>query len=584
MSLIRIPSLEDKKLIQLNKGEFSGNIWASYNINLLDNPGKLQLSPQTEILTDSDDDAQLTYPVGFVNTKADGGSEKWWALCHQALFKTAGSGVGSFAQDAIDGTPTTALHRLYSDLVAYNDDMMVSLRTDIAKLDISGGWDSTWWTVTLGEETLTNNVDHPLRIFQNKLLIGDANMVHTVDSSDNVSNSRLTFTKDYQVVWIRESGDNVWIGCKNIRSGNAKVFLWDGFSENFNAGYDIIGKECYAGVIKDGIPYTVNKAGELLVFDGSGFSPIGIFPVFSERNKELGVVPAVQRNGMVVSDSEILILLNAQYTDNLTNLIENQLSGVWAFSKENGLYHKYSLTKDNGAGILDYGSPGIDSVGALKVINKSKGKLLIGAILYENKLAETLFHAIEIINVDDDIANIGYFITPQIPNSGIKEAWQKIYLKFKKLANATDKIIIKKRTEKKSMGDLDEPVECVWTDTDTFTSTEDWSEVSAGDEIEIISGKGSGLSANITSITEDGGTYTIVINETIAGASGTISVRASNWTVVGTIDDQNLTFQDFLLDTRSIWIQFKIVLFGTGSSPEIEEIQIRSESYIDNTL
>jgi hypothetical protein len=591
MAVFKIPNPTTKRFFQANKGGLFGNIFATWNMDFFSAPGKIRISPQTEVVVSSDDDADMKDPVAFVRTDADG-TDRWWALCGDELFKSFTSDpTSAWSQDAIANTPSLNDYR-YSDIVEFNGALIVSgtraTNNDMARLS-GGAWTQQWWTVTLGQSALTASMVHPLHVTDDeKLLIGDANFVHMVDTNDNVSYKRLKFPSQYNVTWIRSEGKAIWIGCRNTKGGNARVFWWDGYSENYNDGFRIIGPECYSGVLKNGIPYTVNRKGELLKFTGGGFSQKAVFPVFSKISKFFETYITtnpfpIGRNGMALIDNEIHITC-AAITGLAVPQLENMLAGIWVYSEENGLHHRYSITKDTGAGIVDYGSPMIIHPGALVETEPDLGKFLVGARLYKDNIigaGGTEIHVICYLNTDDDIAKSGYFITSEMTINEIEEQWQKLWLKIKKLANATDKIIVKYRTEITSLGDPDTfrngAKMGTWSDDDTFTTDADLSNVLAGDEVEIGSGEGSGLSAKIESISEAGGTYTVNIGETVSGASGNINFRVSRWKQIGSdITSQTIKKKDFSLSPNSTWIQFKIILFGTGSSPEIEEAVVKS--------
>lgn len=586
MPVFKIPHPTTKRFFQANKGGLFGNIFATWNMDFFSAPGKIRISPQTEVAISSDDDAQMLHPIAFVRTDADG-TDKWWALCHTVLFKSNSSDpTSAWAQDAIANSPSSCSH-LYSDMVEFNGDLIVSRSQNLDKLS-GGAWTTSWWTGAgeLNQTALTASTPHPLHATDDlKLLIGDINFVHMVDENDNVSYKRLKFPPQYNVSWIRSKGKIIWVGCRNTIGGNAKVFWWDGYSENYNDGYEITGPECYAGVIKNGIPYTVNKKGELLKFTGGGFSQVATFPVFPHINKflnsDLNVPVPIRRNGMGVIDNEIHILCSAVTAASNLPELENMLAGVWAFSENNGLHHRYSITKDTGAGIVDYGSPIIRYGGAIAETNPAQGKMLLGATMYKDKGygGGTAIYVICYVNTDDDIAKSGYFITSEMTINEIEEQWQKMWLKIKKLANATDKIIVKYRTESKSFGDPDSFQSTgSWTADDTFTSTDNLSNVAVGDEVEVGSGEGSGLYARINSISEAAGTYTVVLDETVSGASGSMSFRVWNWKKIGSdITSQTIKQKVLPLSPNSTWIQFKIILFGTGSSPELEEVITKSK-------
>ena len=181
-----------------------------------------------------------------------------------------------------------------------------------------------------------------------------------------------------------------------------------------------------------------------------------------------------------------------------------------------------------------------------------------------------------------DTENRGYFITSKFMSSQLQEDWQKMFIKHKDLVSGLDKIVVKYRI------DNNEPLTRIktssegvitWTDSDTFTTTDtQWSAVQSGDEVEFIQGTGSGYLAHITSISEDSGTYTVNIDETIKNltASDTGRAIASRWNKLTTLDNGIISnddgFSEITVGVKSKQIQFKVEL--RGEDIEVEEILI----------
>ncbi len=580
---IQIPS-QDNKVSQPNKGDFAGNIWASWNMDFISNPGIIKVSPQPNLLYSNLTGTAMIYPVQFVVGTFDTNLRNWLICDGYGIYKSGIGALGfhsSWTKDTTTGTPTD-LNHLYSDGVEWNGSLIVSGTDKIHKLT-AGTWTDTY------QSTQSSTVPHPLgKGFNNLLLIGDYHatdgaIVSSVDTSDSLTVSRVILGKDFNVIWIRSSSNMIYIGCRNVNGGRAKVFAWDGSSENFNYDYKINGSECYAGIVHNEVPYTMNERGELLALTGSAFTQVACLPIFNTGNNLTGsdsTIYNISRNAMTIQDNKIHILIKGSvYYD--YNYLENQLSGIWCYDPEVGLHHKYSLTKDTGANIMDYGSPEIVKGGCLMTLDKQIGGILVGVSLYtaDGFTDSTIRHCIENFNPDsvhesETIPKIGYFITPKISTQSVQENWQKAWLLIKKFVSADSKIKVKYRTYDKVYATWGQPIVATWSDTNTFVSTPVHTDLTVGDEIEIMSGEGSGLSAHISTLT---GTNIIDIDETVAGASGTIRVRASNWIDCGTaINVQELEHFELPLGVNSTWIQFKVVIFATGKE-EVRRLILKSE-------
>jgi hypothetical protein len=583
---IEIPT-EKGQLVQPNKGEFDGNIWASYNMDFISNPGAIRVSPQTTVVYSDLNSTPMIYPTQFVEGAFLDTTVRIWTIADKGVFYTNGSDPsnpsGGFTKDATAGSPTD-LNYLTTDAVEWNGSLIVSKDQVISKLTAGT------WTASYKSGFLTGT-PHPLgRAFNNLLLVGDYSatlgaIVASIDITDSMSATRLIFGKEFQVVWIRSSSNMVYIGCRNTHGGRAVVFVWDGSSENFNYAYKINGSECYAGVIKDEVPYTINERGELLVLSGSAFTQLATLPVF---NTDFNLTAGnIGRNGMAIQDNKIHILINASKGSTQTtgyNYLENQLSGIWVYDPKVGLVHRYSITKHVASDINDYGSPVIAPNGyggSLFTLGKNVGNILIGSVLYTGSGVSSnneLRHCIlTILNNDTDTtAKSGYFITPKLIGTGAQENWQKAWLVIKSFLSASSKIVLKYRTLDNTFATWNSPQEGTWYNTNSFTTSVSVSELAVGNEIEIISGEGSGLNAHITNIN---GTM-IVLDETILGASGTLAARAGNWTKCGTdINYQGQEFFKIPLAQNSTWIQFKVVGFFQGKE-EIKKLITLSENQL----
>ena len=575
MATYKIPT-QEKKWIQPNRGDILGNLWATWNMDFDSALGKVRVSRRIRINTDDTDDAQLTTPMAFVRSSADA-TDRWWALCGTVLFKTAGTDPSAaFTQDAIASSPTTATV-ISSDMISFNGKLYVSLPTDIAELD-GGTWDVDWWTTVPSGTAPTTGIAHPLHVTtrSNLFLVGDGNLVHVMDKDESAKNSRIILPLGFEVIWIRSNESGTWIGARNKESGEAEAFFWDESAENYNRSYGLKSDRTFTGVMKDGIPYTINGEGQLLGFSGSGFEEVAVLPLFAQPNKKWQdsntVNRCVQRNGMAVIDNKIHISLNSLIGNAFASALDNFGSGIYTFDKDEGLRHKYSFSQYDGTE-KDYGIFILSQSGALVPTDVSKGLFLAGATIHTNNT--TQMDAIFYLDTNDSIVKRGYFITGKFPASKIEDVWKDLTASFKAFENSTDRIIGKYR----KINDPNFPIfaDGTWTDTNTFTTTVDLSDVVAGNEVEILRGTGAGTTAHVESISFSTPTYTVNLDETITNATSTSQFLFNNWTKFGTISTQSITYQELAIDDIGAFVQLKVELRGKGASPELEGLKLTSE-------
>lgn len=215
--------------------------------------------------------------------------------------------------------------------------------------------------------------------------------------------------------------------------------------------------------------------------------------------------------------------------------------------------------------------------GTLSSIKTDGTKLLIGgATTKTSKTFKTSIH-----QAVDGQENRGYAITPKVFSLNVQDQYQKIYVRHKDLLNPDDQIIVKYRSaEERLLPELNtNSVGGTWSDSNTFTSTEDLSSVAIGDEVEIVAGSGAGYTAHITAISVNGATYTVDLDETIQNiiATETFYFVVNNWTKARIItSSSNQQFTDIPVGSAKKWLQVKIELRGINTA--IEDVQIINET------
>ena len=579
MPRYRIPT-KDRRWVQSNKSDILGNLWATWNMDFDSSLGKVGISRRIRINTDDTDDASLTTPVAFV--RASTGTDRWWALCGTRLFRTAATDPSAaFTIAATDDggstTPPTTATTVSSDMVTFNGKLYVSLPTDIAELD-NTTWDNDWWTTVSGTAGTTTGIAHPLHATKktNTFLVGDGNLVHAMDKNENVKNSRIILPLGFEIIWIRSDETGTWIGARNKENREAEAFFWDESAENYNRSYGLKSDRTFAGIIKDGIPYTINGEGQLLGFNGSGFEEVAVLPPFAQPNKKWKdgntVNRCVHRNGMAIIENKIHISLNSKINNASGSTMENFGSGIYTFDPDEGLRHKYSFSQYDGTE-TDYGTFILAQAGALVPTDVSKGLFLAGATISTDD--STTMDAIFFLDVNDSILKRGYFITTKFPASSMEDVFHDLVASFKAFRTSTDRIIVKYR----KINDPDFPVigAGTWSSTTVFTSTASLGNVVAGNEVEIMIGRGAGTTAHVSTIAFSTPTYTVTLDEAIPNASGTAQFLFNNWMKLGTISSQNINYQELMLEDVGAFVQLKVELRGTGSSPELEGIELTSE-------
>lgn len=584
--MIKIPA--QNKWYQSNRGDLFGSIWSSFNIDLTGNRdsgnGKLRTTRML-LGASSADVTNLTVPVAF---RRYGGVT--YALVGNdsagRLFKQSSAFTSAWA--AVASTPTNFSNR-YSDMEIFNGYLYISegLDDDIARYD-----GTTWTEIAVGE--ITASKPHMLCVYANRLyvsgemssnsIIKSMDTAQTVTAVGGTNTVTINDAAKNRITFLRPVSNGIWIGTVNTRGGKGSIYFWDGAqSSGVNESYKLQSAGALAGVVKDDVLYVVDADGRLLAFNGGTFTELDRLPI-KENYLTYALGDYNERwihpNGMTVIDDRIMILIeNQYYTAALKSTIEENVpSGIWEWSKDTGLYHKYSLShcpvsSGGGGSITDYGQNRIAIPGAVNFIkteatpSNDNGTLFAGAKIYADS-SSTIF-GIFIDDTNDTVQKYGYIVTPKIFSSNIVETWHRLYIRHKKLLSASDKIVVKYRTSDVA------PTEATitWVDTDTFTTTTNVSAYIAGDEVEILQGTGSGKCAHISSISVNAGTYTVNLDDTFTGVTtGTAKARFQKWVKIGEQVNQDEHFYPSIIHASDVWIQFKICMQFTGKNEVYDAI------------
>lgn len=588
--------LPPNKIWKTDKSDVLGSLSHTFNLNLTEDFGKTKVSPRTIITTNGI--SNFGTPVSF---REHGGN--LYALAPTSISSSNGLFVASggllktpFVASTATGVNDTTFSSNYSDMEVF-----------FGRIVITG--DSTQFLYLEGIDfiassaVLTANTNHKLlKSTTNNLcyVFGSRFKVFSINT-DLSANTSGEFTLNLEnitpiahgmfLISMVEHEGFIWILTGDIYEGSAYIFKWDGVTENvFQSYYPIYSRAALAGIVADGALYIMDADGQLRYFNGAAFvpAPNGKLPI---KNHSYLTNPLslkndrwLHPNGIMLDNGRINILINNLNNDNGGTVEERIASGIWEYDPEIGWYHKNSLSQyDYSAGspaVIDYGQNRLSRVGALVNLNKDDttattvGTYMAGADYYTTA---TVTKSASWTNDSLDLLQkYGYFVTSRIFGSHFDEFWRNLVIRLQKLLSATDKIVVKYRSN------FTPPTEATitWVSATSFTTTTDVSAYTAangGDEVEIIQGSGSGKCAHIASISVNMGTYTVTLDETYpSGVSGTAKARFQHWTKLGSFSDQQLPFAKFAGMNNSPWVQLKVCMLFTGNN-EIYDL------LIDNT-
>lgn len=579
------------------KSNIFGSLYASFNLDLQSNKGATRVSPRLLLTTNNLTDMG-TAPVFQTFTDQNGAQQYHWCTSGKYVWRAVATNgyIDAFAKDTSTGTPSggstaTSCKDDVSDMTYWGKTyQIVSTRSLIYFYTATTG---QWLDVQGGGAvsiTTTDGYSHLLCQYGSRVYVTD-NGTQVRSFTTPFTSATLTSSGSYfldvsnkfypitALTFIKPSTSRIWIGTVNQNEGECYVFAWDGSTATDpNEAYLIPDASgVLACVIKNDSPWIIDNNGRLMYFNGGSFveAPNGRLPVKNAKWLKNSLSATNNRwihpNGIYIVDGRINILINNENADNGATIEENIASGVWEYDPEIGWYHKQSVSYHaaSSGSVTDYGQNRVAGVGALyfakpdRTTSTTNGTLLVGASHYSD--ATTVAYGVWTDDSNNTREKYGYFVTSKIFSSNIQDTWQSVFLRFRKLLDATDSLVVKYRISEVA------PTEATitWTDSDTFTTTTDVSAYVAGDEVEILNGTGGGKCAHISSISVNAGTYTVNLDDTFSGVTtGTAKARFQKWIKASQKEtSQTIQYQQFSMQPQknvSPWIQFKVCMQFKG--------------------
>ena len=572
-------------------GKTVGDIFQTKNINMESSQGRLLLADAAHVICNS-----IASGLGFATVNrfiacdASTTQRLWAVSTNKMLFNNQPTNpqAGSWATDSITDSPTTPIDAVINGQWTngiYYSRLFVTTATDIWVL-AGTNWTKNWWTSTKNQAALSHVAFHPIEVFNQIVAIGDGNLLHTIDKSDNITNSFFTFSPLYIIKNIYASSNRFWIGLQHKFGGKGLICEWDGYSNQPNNLYEIDGSPL-SGFIYKNSPFFINEYGDILSLQGSYFEKYGIsFPVYEEQKSFLGspTVPPIGNHGCVVLGTEVFINLSTN-TSSTTGFSQRVPSGIWRVDMNKGtINHAYGLGSTGVDGnIQDYGEDCLAAAGAgaIALIPNSPSVLIASA-----QLSSDSTYNIYCLSADTINTNRGYVITTVIPSNEIDDTWETLWLKFRKFYKNTNSIVAKYRTTDGYCDIYSNPLVALihWIGATSFSGILPIG-VKVGDEVEILTGNNASCSFHILTLsaTPDGGsTITVTIDETAPKVSSGYSyAKFDNWVKIGSVTSSTIFSQKLSIASAgslatSPFIQFKIELRGVRQ--ELHEIKIISKT------
>ena len=577
MSTFYIPNSQGR-VQQVNHGDLFGELWGSFNIDLIYSPGKVKSSKAlTPVLTS----VQLGTTKRIQSICLFGGY--YYIATQTKVFRClVGTNPTVTANWTELATFATENLTVYSDASVFNGLILFSLGTDIASYNGTTKI-SSWWVGTVGGTALTNNVPHIMEVQRtgiDTLFVTDGNKIRYYNST--AGHSLITLDNTMTACAIATGVDATWVG--TFTSTESQAFVYEIFVGETTAGgtpvahqaYPIDGRAVLAMCTVDNIPYIVTDKGHIQAFNGAGFVTIGSFPFAHSSVSLSGVAAGLVQNpndargihpkAMKVNNGIIHVFTNTalEYTptDGRKTGDERSASGIWTFDPATkSLNHMSAITMNANQRGHHY----LSNSGPLYIVDDQYTRFMCGA---QTSASENGLFV-------DGTYGESYIITPEITATSVTEAWEKVYLKTTSLS-ASNLVSVKYRTTESLAYPLNGTV--TWLNANTFTSIDTaFLSIIAGNEVELLNGTFAGRMCNVLSVVVSGATITVTVDTTFGVLNDTCFARVQNWAILETKTSGDTHMIG--INQTAGWVQFKVVMSG-----QVELRQFISKGNADKSL
>lgn len=333
--MITIPSQQDKKWSQTNSGDVFGNLFSTRNISF-DREGYLSLASKVRAYfrtassgADFDQVLAIVFAsVGDLVITSDGTYEL-------DITKTSGAPLTLNSDSGVHSATVNG------DGIAWNNYIYKTGAT------ATKYWDGNTWTdISL---TLVSGVPHPMAVFEslNYLAVAtDKNIVKLINTSHSVITT-LTIPAENEIQWLVYRDQNLYIGTRSTVGRNGRMYVWNGAGASAQKAYDAKGEALMSGCEYANSIATISSIGQVLLFNGGGFTELGNFPVYYTNYKWTDSAQRIARRGMIADGDLLYLNIEGQVTSNNNTInLPTQPSGLWCYDPKVGLYHKAGFSSD----------------------------------------------------------------------------------------------------------------------------------------------------------------------------------------------------------------------------------------------
>lgn len=557
----------------MNIGDYSGELWESFGIDLSSRPGKIKTSKQLKkVLTE----AQMGNASAVIDLLI---WDDEYVLCTEDSMYTCPVTDDPTVAANWDNDGVASDLDLNSSAIVFNDGtntrLRIALDTDIAEWDGGGTYDDDWWTTDKSGTALNSGYPHMLAKVQSQketMYVTDKNRVQYYEKG--AASSQIVELDSNVVANCLAPGLSgaMWVGTYNETDGFAYVYEIytneevDG-TPVYREAYPVEGRAVLAIWLVNNTPHIVTERGVVHRFNGAGFAPFAYFPIqFDVRHLD-SVQPGliqdsptslpIHPRGVKVKDNYTYILLNTDSEEDVYAVNNRAHSGIWELDNTTGsLTNKFPVNDAS----TDAGHAVLQRSGPLLIVDNQHTFALAG-------LEIAGLGACGLYGVQDTYGT-SYFTTPESLSMVETDTFLRVIHKASIKDDGAIYTLYRTSKQDTIYATLN------WTSATSFTSTDDLSNLSVGNLLRISHGYAAGKWAIVKSVTSSTSTYTVTIDRALGADTETSYAYFDNFKLVG-FDTDTLTYDSrntftaadgehkrIGLDIQASWIQVMVILEG----------------------
>lgn len=559
---MQIPNSQGQ-IRQINIGDYNGELWESFNLDLSTIPGKIKTSKQLKRVLD---DNALGNPAGIVDILIWDG--KYIVATEDALYTCSVNDDPTIASNWSEDSISADLD-INSSIVVYNDGsslnyLKIATNNDIGEWNGASTYDPDWWTSDRLGAALTDDVPHMLAVVQSQketIYVTDGSRVQYHEK--NAALTQIVELSSNMVATCLAGGLSgaMWVGTYNETTDTAYVYeiytnVEVAGSTVYNQAYPVGDRAVLAIWVYNNTPFIVTETGAIKQFNGAGFTTIAQFP-FKLSGRVLDGVQSgqiqvssrsrpIHPRGVKNYQNYTYLVLNSESNQDAYSVTNRCHSGLWEFDHNtNSLTHKFTpiSTSDQLGQVVLSGS------GAILVVDNQYTFALVGCDAGGTGLTE--LYAVQ------NTYGTGWFTTPEVLSMVETDSFLRVI--HKATIKDDGAIYTFYRTTKKPTA----YATLNWISATKCTTTDDLAGVEVGELVRISHEYGAGNWAIIESIEKATSTYTLTVSKPIGAATEISNAFFDNFQMAEDIytaaDGEHKRVG---LDIQAAWIQVMVILEG----------------------